>query len=163
MRTKHTLYNFIVSVIASVLLPLVGFIKVRLFVDLYGSDVNGLQLTIAQIITFLNICELAFSLAFRQLLFKPLAEDDKEKVKKIYNGARKVFKIKLPFPLVSFKLSTELNSNELLPFLLLISSFPLDKLYAFIARHSQKSSQMQLSRNETGLFSLFSLSFSLKF
>jgi len=93
MRTKHTLYNFIVSVIASVLLPLVGFIKVRLFVDLYGSGVNGLQLTIAQIITFLNICELAFSLAFRQLLFKPLAEDDRKTVKKIYYGARKVFKI----------------------------------------------------------------------
>lgn len=91
MRTKHSFYNFIVSLITSVLLPLVGFVKISLFVSLYGSDINGLQLTIAQIIMFLNICELAFSLAFRQLLFKPLADDDHETVLKIYHGAKKVF------------------------------------------------------------------------
>ncbi len=78
---------------AAIILPLVGFIKVRLFKDLYGNDVNGLQLTIAQVITFLNICELAYSLAFRQLLYKPLAENDYETVKKIYRGAQKVFRV----------------------------------------------------------------------
>lgn len=92
MRTKYSFYNFLVSTIAAVVLPLVGFIKVRLFVALYGSDVNGLQLTIAQVITFLNICELAYSLAFRQLLYKPLADNDHETVKKIYHGAVKIFR-----------------------------------------------------------------------
>lgn len=91
MRTKHSFYNFIVSLITSVILPLVGFIKISLFVQLYGSDINGLQLTIAQIIMFLNICEVAYSLAFRQLLFKPLAADDHDAVLKIYAGAKKVF------------------------------------------------------------------------
>ncbi len=70
-----------------------GFVKVSLFVRLYGSAVNGLQLTIAQVITFLNICELAYSLAFRQLLYKPLAEGDRETVKSIYHGACKVFRM----------------------------------------------------------------------
>ncbi|MBR2825127.1 MAG: hypothetical protein IKE51_02520, partial [Solobacterium sp.] len=37
-------------------------------------------------------CELAYSLAFRQLLFKPLAEDDKEEVKNIYHGAVNIFR-----------------------------------------------------------------------
>lgn len=93
MRSKHSFYNFLVSTIAAIVLPLIGFIKVRLFVKLYGSGVNGLQLTIAQVITFLNICELAYSLAFRQLLFKPLAEEDKEEVKNIYYGAVKMFRM----------------------------------------------------------------------
>lgn len=75
------------------ILPLVGFVKVSLFVRLYGSAVNGLQLTIAQVITFLNICELAYSLAFRQLLYKPLAENNREEIKSIYYGACKVFRI----------------------------------------------------------------------
>lgn len=65
----------------------------RLFVDFYGSELNGLQVTIAQVITFLNICELAYSLAFRQLLFKPLAEHDEERVLEIYHGATKIFRI----------------------------------------------------------------------
>ena len=82
-----------VSTLAALVLPLLGFIKVRLFVALYGSAVNGLQLTIAQAITFLNICELAYSLAFRQLLYKPLAEGDREEVKNIYHGAVKIFRI----------------------------------------------------------------------
>lgn len=92
MRTRYSFYNFIVSLITSILLPLVGFIKIALFINLYGKDINGLQLTVAQIITFLNICELAFSLAFRQLLFKPLADNDQEKVLKIYHSARKIFR-----------------------------------------------------------------------
>ncbi len=92
-RTRYSFYNFLVSTLAAIILPLVGFIKVRLFKDLYGSDVNGLQLTIAQFITFLNICELAYSLAFRQLLYHPLADGDHERVKEIYHGAVKVFRI----------------------------------------------------------------------
>ncbi len=67
-------------------------VKVALFINFYGSSLNGLQLTIAQIITFLNICELAYSLAFRQLLFKPLAENDHEEVLRIYHGAAKIFR-----------------------------------------------------------------------
>ena len=92
-RTKHSFYNFLVSTVSALILPLIGFIKVRLFVALYGSAVNGLQLTIAQVITFLNICELAYSLAFRQLLYKPLAEGNREEVKNIYHGAVRIFRI----------------------------------------------------------------------
>ena len=44
MRTKYTLYNLIVNIVSSVLVPVLGFIKVRLFIDLYGSEINGLQL-----------------------------------------------------------------------------------------------------------------------
>ena len=62
MRTKYSFYNFLVSLITSVALPIFGFIKVRMFIDLYGSDLNGLQLTIMNVITFLNVFELSYSL-----------------------------------------------------------------------------------------------------
>ena len=91
MRSKYSFYNMLVSTLAAILVPLAGIIKVRLFVDFYGSDLNGLQITIAQVITFINICELAYSLAFRQLLFKPLSEDNKDEVLRIYAGAKKIF------------------------------------------------------------------------
>ena len=93
MRTKNTLYNLLVNIVSSVLVPVLGFIKVRLFIDLYGSEINGLQLFFAQVITYLNIFELSFSLAFRQLLFKPLAEKNYEEVKAIYHGAKKIFNL----------------------------------------------------------------------
>ena len=93
MRTRYSFYNFLVSLITAIVLPLVGFLKVRLFVNLYHSEINGMQMTMAQVITFLNICELSYSLAFRQLLFKPLAEHDHEKVLEIYAGACRIFRI----------------------------------------------------------------------
>lgn len=93
MRTRYSFYNFLVNLITSVILPILGFVKLSLFLGLYGSSVNGFQVTIAQIITFLNVCEIAYSLAFRQLLFKPLANSDREEVLKIYSGAKKIFNI----------------------------------------------------------------------
>lgn len=93
MRTKYTLYNLLVNVISSVLVPVLGFIKVRLFIDLYGSEMNGLQLLFAQVIMYLNIFELSYSLAFRQLLFKPLAEHNLDEVRSIYHSAKKVFRL----------------------------------------------------------------------
>ena len=93
MRTKYTVYNFLVSLITSVVLPIIGMLKIRMFIDGYGQGINGLQLTIVNVITFLNICEIAYSLAFRQLLFEPLANNDRDKVLKIYYGARKFFKL----------------------------------------------------------------------
>ena len=91
MRTKHSIYNLLVNVLSSLIVPVLGFIKVRLFVDLYGSELNGMQLVLMQFITFLNIFELAYSLAFRQLLYKPLSEKNRQKVLEIYWGAKKIF------------------------------------------------------------------------
>ncbi len=91
MRTRYSLYNFLVSAISGILVPILGFVKVRLFIGQYGSELNGLNLVFNQVINYINICELSFSLAFRQLLFDPLAKDDREEVKKIYSGVKKVY------------------------------------------------------------------------
>ncbi len=93
MRTKYSFYNFIISGISSLILPIFGLVKVSLFINLYGSEINGLQLVFMQVITYLNIFELSFSLAFRQLMFKPLAENNTNEVMKIYHGAKKIFKV----------------------------------------------------------------------
>ena len=93
MRTKYSFYNFLVSIIANILIPILGFVKVRLFIASYGQELNGLYIFLMQVVTYINICESSFSLAFRQLLYKPLAEDKKEDVIKIYSGVQKVYNI----------------------------------------------------------------------
>lgn len=93
MRTKYSFYNFLVSIIANLLIPILGFVKVRLFIASYGQELNGLYIVLMQIVTYINICESSFSLAFRQMLFKPLADDNKDEVIRIYSGVRKVYNI----------------------------------------------------------------------
>lgn len=92
MRTKHSFYNLIINVVSSIIVLLLGFLKVRFFINLYGSEVNGMQLTLMQFITYFNVFELAYSLAFRQLLYKPLAENNKQRILAIYHGSRTIFK-----------------------------------------------------------------------
>ena len=93
MRTKNVFYNMIIVLCSNIILPILGLLKYSFFVGFYGSSVNGLQLTIIQIIMFMNICEISFSLAFRQLLYKPLATLNKKLILKYYNGAVRVFRI----------------------------------------------------------------------
>ena len=93
MRTKNSFYNFFVSIVSGLIIPLFGFVKVRLFIDLYGSDLNGLYLVFMNVINFINISEYSFSLAFRQLLYKPLAENDHAQVNRIFSGVRHTYAI----------------------------------------------------------------------
>ena len=92
MRTRYTFYNFLVSIISGIVIPVLGFVKVRLFISTYGDELNGLYLVFNNVITYLNICELSFSLAFRQLLFKPLAENDRNEVNRIYSGVSSIYR-----------------------------------------------------------------------
>lgn len=93
MRTKYSFYNLLISLLANLIIPILGFLKVRLFIKCYGQELNGLYIVLMQIITYINICESSFSLAFRQLLYKPLAEDKKDEVNKIFSGVQKVYNI----------------------------------------------------------------------
>lgn len=91
MRTKYSFYNLLISIFANILIPILGFLKVRLFINCYGQELNGLYIVLMQIITYVNICEASFSLAFRQLLYKPLAENKKEEVNRIFSGVQKIY------------------------------------------------------------------------
>ena len=91
MRTKYSFYNLLISIFANILIPILGFLKVRLFINCYGQELNGLYIVLMQIITYINICESSFSLAFRQMLYKPLAENKLDEVNKIYSGVQKIY------------------------------------------------------------------------
>lgn len=92
-RTKNSILNFAVTFFAGILLPLFGLIKYSLFIGNYGTEINGIQISMESVIAMLNIFEICFSLAFRQLLFKPLADDDKDKVISIYSKGLRIFRI----------------------------------------------------------------------
>ena len=136
MRTKHSLINLIVNVGSSIFLLVLGFLKVRFFINTYGSDINGMQLTLMQYITYFNVFELAYSLGFRQLMYKPLANNDKNSVLNIYFGAKKIFRYTGSFlfiigfifvlilPMLT-KVSTISNVSTISTFLILFIPFIL--------------------------------------
>lgn len=92
-RTKNSILNFTITFVAGVLLPVFGLVKYSLFIGFYGTEINGIQIAMESAIAIMNIFEICFSLAFRQLLFEPLVKDDKDKVLEIYSKGIRIFRI----------------------------------------------------------------------
>lgn len=92
MRTKHSFLNMLVTTIPNLILPILGFLKFSLFSSIYGSSINGLYSTLLQIMAVLNLVEGGFGIAFQQILYKPLADQNHKKVTELYNGAIYLFR-----------------------------------------------------------------------
>jgi len=92
MQTKKAMYNFITAFIPWIILAVLGFIKLKFFIDIFGSELNGLVQLVSQIYAYLAMAELGFASAISFKLYKPLAENDREKVSELFNGAQKLFK-----------------------------------------------------------------------
>jgi len=92
MRTKRAILNFITSFLPWTILAILAFLRVRLFISIYGSEMNGLLQLALQIFTYLGLMEAGFGAAVNYKLYKPLAENNRKKVSEIFCGAKKIFK-----------------------------------------------------------------------
>lgn len=92
-RTKHSFYNFLVSVIPTILIMGMGFIKIKYFIEYYGSELNGVSSYFTQVISYLSLVEGGFTTAFVQSLYSPLSKKDKNKVTELFYGAHNVLSV----------------------------------------------------------------------
>ena len=68
-----------------------GMLVVQRILNTYGSDFNGLNATIMQIVNALLILEGGFILAVNFALYKPAVNDDQQKINQILAATKKVF------------------------------------------------------------------------
>lgn len=79
-RTKRTIQNSKVSLILFVLQILVGFYSRKIFLDYLGDEVIGLNTTLGNILSFLNLAELGIGIAMATSLYKPLHDNNQEEI-----------------------------------------------------------------------------------
>ena len=91
-RTKNALYNIIFAIILQLITALSGLILPRLIIPKYGSDVNGLIISITQFLSYIALLEAGAESVFRAALYNPFAQKDYYKVSKIFNSSKKFFK-----------------------------------------------------------------------
>ena len=82
-RTKRTIQNSKVSLILFIIQLLVGFYSRKVFLDCLGDEVIGLNTTLGNILSFLNLAELGIGIAMATSLYKPLHDDDKDAIVEI--------------------------------------------------------------------------------
>lgn len=85
-RMKNSLLNMAIQLIANIIIPLIGFFRIRLLVLNYGSEMNGVVQIFTQLMSFLQLTQMGFGTSFIVSLYKPIAENDIKKVNAIYNA-----------------------------------------------------------------------------
>ena len=91
-RTKNALYNIIFAIVLQLITALSGLILPRLIIPKYGSDINGLIISITQFLSYIALLEAGAESVFRAALYDPFAKKDYFKVSKIFNSSKKFFR-----------------------------------------------------------------------
>lgn len=91
-KTKKSLLNAITSVILSLINGLTSIVVIQKIIEIYGSDFNGLNSTVNQLINMLLVVEGGFTLAISVSLFAPLTSGDYSLINSILSASEKIFK-----------------------------------------------------------------------
>ncbi len=93
MRTKNSILNFVTSFLPWLILAILGFLKIKIFINSYGSELNGLVQLANQVFMFLSILSLGFNSAVIYHLYEPLMEKDYNKINNILTASKRYFRI----------------------------------------------------------------------
>ena len=69
-------YNLLSGIVYQIILIALSFLLPRLYLENFGSEVNGVLSTIKQIFVYMTLLEAGIGLATTQALYKPVAEND---------------------------------------------------------------------------------------
>ena len=93
MRTIKAIKNMITSVILQIVTFICGLIVPRLILENYGSDVNGLINSITQFLTYISLLESGFGPVVKSILYKPIANKDKNQICEILKSTEHFFRL----------------------------------------------------------------------
>ena len=90
-RTKNALRNTAVGIISQILTLVFSFVNRTIFIHFLGSDYLGFNGLFSNILSLLSIAELGIGSAIVYSMYKPLADQDKEKIKALVNLYKKCY------------------------------------------------------------------------
>lgn len=82
-RTRKSLRNSIVSLLYQLIALVIGFFARKIFLDCLGTEVLGLNTTATSLLYFLNLAELGVGTAIAVTLYKPIFENDRQRIREI--------------------------------------------------------------------------------
>ncbi len=89
-------YNLLSGVLYQVVLIVISFLLPRLYLENFGSEVNGILSTIKQIFVYMLLLESGVGLATTQALYKPVAEKNYDKINSVISATHN-FYVKIGF------------------------------------------------------------------
>lgn len=93
MRSDNAIKNSITSTISSVIQMVIGFIAQAIFIRLLGTEYLGLNGLFTNVLGMLSFFELGIGSAIVYNLYKPIEENNKERIKTLMNFYKKAYRI----------------------------------------------------------------------
>lgn len=84
-------YNLLSGIVYQVILIGISFLLPRLYLENFGSEVNGVLSTVKQIFVYMTLLEAGIGLATMQALYKPVAEGDHGKTGAILSATNRFY------------------------------------------------------------------------
>ena len=82
-RTHNAIRNIIFSLIGYLLQTILSFITRRYFIYVFSVEYLGLNSLFSNVLSVLSLAELGFGSALVFAMYKPMAENDEEKVRQL--------------------------------------------------------------------------------
>lgn len=92
LNNKVTLLNMISSLLLQIVTIISGFIIPKIILSYFGSNINGLVSSINQFLSYITLLEGGISGIITANLYKPLIENDQNKINQIIKTANSFYK-----------------------------------------------------------------------
>ena len=80
MRVKNSLKNIYMSILTQIIITILGFVSRKVFLDSLGTEYLGVNGLLTNILSMLSLVEGGIGTSITYNLYKPLAEDNEEKI-----------------------------------------------------------------------------------
>lgn len=93
MRSDKVIKNIWFDYIGNILTIIIGFVSKTVFIYTLGKDYLGLSGLFTNVLTMLSLAELGMGSAITFELYKPIAENDNEKIRSIMDFYKQAYKV----------------------------------------------------------------------
>lgn len=100
MRVKNSLINIMTGVVGQLILTITGFISRTVFISVLGSTYLGVSGLFSNILTLLSFAEMGIGQAIIFSLYKPIADNDEEKICSLMRLYERVYRFLFCFVLI---------------------------------------------------------------
>ncbi|MDZ5254371.1 oligosaccharide flippase family protein [Clostridium sp. LIBA-8841] len=93
MRTKNAVKNISMSLMAQIVIIILGFISRKVFIDNLGTEYLGINGLLTNVLSMMVLIESGIGISIVYNLYKPLAEGNKEKITALVTLYKKAYKV----------------------------------------------------------------------
>ena len=90
-RTSFAIKNLITSFLLQIITVILNMITLKLFIESYGSSINGLISSITQILSYIMLVEAGLGVASIQALYRPISNNNKEEINEILSATKNFY------------------------------------------------------------------------